>query len=110
VYVDKIKPEDNFGGKIKLTYTGGRFNWYAQSAIMGLVAQGGADQTLTFTGWRLKDSGSGNQMNVLTGFAYTLGKLQIAPNFLWQKPLEGPIPISCPLPADQEISSQTLLW
>jgi hypothetical protein len=98
VFVDEIKPEDNWGGKIKLTYTGGRFNWYAQSAVMGLVAQGGADQTLTFTGWRLKDSGSGNQMNFLTGFSYLIGNFQIAPNFLWQKPLEGPIPNTVPAP------------
>ncbi|MBW6498093.1 MAG: glycosidase [Bacteroidales bacterium] len=94
VYQDQIKPEDNWGGKIKLTYTGGRFNWYAQSAVMGLVAQGGADQTITYTGWRLKDSGSGNQYNFLSGFTYLMGNLQIAPNFLWQKPIEGPIPNS----------------
>jgi hypothetical protein len=99
VYQDKIKAEDNFGGKIKLTYTGGKFNWYAQSAVLGLVAQGGVDQTLTFTGWKLKDSGSGNQYNFLSGFAYMLGDLQIAPNFLWQKPIEGPIPSSAPAPA-----------
>ncbi len=98
VYKDQIKTEDNFGGKIKLTYAGGRFNWYAQSAVMGLVANGGADNTLTFTGWRLKDSGSGNQYNFLSGFTYTLGNLQIAPNFLWQKPIEGPIPTDVPAP------------
>lgn len=98
VYKDEIKPEDNFGGKIKFSYAGGRFNWYGQSAIMGLVAQGGADQTLTFTGWRLKDSGSGNQYNVLSGFTYMIGDLQIAPNFLWQKPIEGPIPAGVPSP------------
>ncbi|MFO7575377.1 MAG: glycoside hydrolase family 2 TIM barrel-domain containing protein [Bacteroidales bacterium] len=98
VYTDQIKAEDNFGGKIKLTYSAGRFNWYAQSAAMGLVAQGGVDQTLTFTGWRLKDSGSGNQYNFLSGFAYMLGDLQIAPNFLWQKPIEGPIPAGVPAP------------
>jgi hypothetical protein len=92
VFLDEIKPEDNWGGKLKLTYAGGRFNWYGQTAIMGLVAQGGADQTLTFTGWRLKDSGSGNQYNALTGFTYLIGNLQIAPNFLWQQPIEGPIP------------------
>ncbi len=91
-YVDEIKPMDNFGAKLKLTYTGGLFNWYGQGAVQGLVANGGADQTLTFTGWRLKDSGSGNQMNVLSGLTYTIGNLQIAPNFLWQKPIEGPIP------------------
>ena len=98
VYKDQIKTEDNFGGKIKLSYVGGKFNWYAQSAVMGLVAQGGADYTKTFTGWRLKDSGSGNQYNVLSGFTYTVGKLQIAPNFLWQKPIEGPLPSNVPAP------------
>lgn len=91
VFVDEIKPEDNWGGKLKLTYQRGNFNWYAQSAVMGLVAQGGYDQTMTFTGWHLKDSGSGNQYNVLTGFAYQLGNFQIAPNFLWQQPIEGPV-------------------
>ncbi|KAB1154848.1 glycoside hydrolase 5 family protein [Flavobacterium luteum] len=87
-----IESKDNLGAKLKLTYTGGKFNWYAQAAAQGLVAGGGAgDQTQTFTGWRLKDSGSGNQYNFLTGATYTIGKLQIAPNFLWQKPLEEAI-------------------
>jgi hypothetical protein len=87
-----IESKDNFGHKIKLTYTGGKFNWYASAAAQGLVASGATgDQTQTFTGWRLKDSGSGNQYNFLTGATYTIGKLQIAPNFLWQKPLEGPV-------------------
>ncbi|MEL6357320.1 MAG: hypothetical protein AAFQ37_10370 [Bacteroidota bacterium] len=92
VYKDVIQTKDNWGGKIKLTYAKGRINWYAQAAAMGLVAQGGADYTQTFTGWRLKDSGSGNQYNVLSGFTYLLGNFQIAPNFLWQRPIEGPIP------------------
>ena len=92
VYTDEIKPEDNWGAKVKLEYQKGRFNWYAQSAVMGLVANGGADQTQTFTGWKLKDSGSGNQKNFLTGFTYSIGNVQIAPNFLWQKPLVGPMP------------------
>lgn len=99
VYLDRIKSRDNWGGKIKLSYQDGLFNWYAQSAVMGLVAHGGADQTLTFTGWRLKDSGSGNQYHVLSGFTYAIGNLQIAPNFLWQKPIEGPIPSDLSAPA-----------
>ncbi len=98
IYKDEIKADDNFGGKIKFTYKAGRFNWYGQSAVMGLVAQGGTDQTLTFTGWRLKDSGSGNQYNFLSGFTYLIGDLQIAPNFLWQKPIEGPVPATVPAP------------
>lgn len=92
VYVDEINGSDNWGGKMKLTYASGLFNWYAQGAAMGLVANGGYDQTITYTGWRLKDSGSGNQYNFLSGFTYTIGNLQIAPNFLWQQPIEGPIP------------------
>jgi hypothetical protein len=97
-YINQIETKDNLGGKMKITYTGGTINWYAQAAAQGLVAGGGADQTQTFTGWRLKDSGSGNQYNFLTGLTYTLGKLQIAPNFLWQKPLEGPITTDVPAP------------
>lgn len=91
VFEHEIESKDNWGGKAKITYTGGKFNWYGQGAAMGLVANGGADYTQTFTGWRLKDSGSGNQYNFLSGLTYNIGKFQIAPNFLWQKPLEGPI-------------------
>ena len=92
IYTDKINSDDNWGAKAKITYQKGRFNWYAQGAAMGLVANGGADQTKTFTGWRLKDSGSGNQTNFLTGFTYLIGNLQIAPNFLWQKPIVEAMP------------------
>jgi hypothetical protein len=99
VYQDQINTNDNWGGKIKLTLQSGKFNWYAQSAVQGLVAQGGADITQTFTGWRLKDSGSGNQYNFLSGFAYRVGNFEIAPNFLWQKPIEGPMDSGLAAPA-----------
>ena len=92
VYEDKINSNDTWGGKFKLTYTGGPINWYAQGSMMGLVALGGSDQTQTLAGWRLKDVGTGNLMNVLAGFTFAIGDLQIAPNFLWQKPIEDPIP------------------
>jgi hypothetical protein len=92
IYTDEVKSTDNWGGKAKLTYSKGSFNWYGQAAAMGLVANGGADNTRTFTGWRLKDSGSGNQVNVLSGFTYTTGNFQIAPNFLWQKPIVAAMP------------------
>ncbi|MFT5619171.1 MAG: hypothetical protein ACI85I_002413 [Arenicella sp.] len=94
VFDDKIKDSDTWGGKVKFTYEGGKINWYMQAAAMGLVANGGADATQTFTGWRLKDTGSGNQTNFLTGFTYNVGKIQIAPNFLWQKPLVDPMPMN----------------
>ena len=93
VKVDKVKNSDNWGGKAKLTFSKGKFNFYTQGAIQGLVASGGADNTQTFTGWRLKDTGSGNQMNILTGFTANItSKLQLAPNFLWQKPLVEAMP------------------
>ena len=93
IYQDEIGNEDNWGGKVKFTFDGGKFKWYGQAAAMGLVANGGADYTQTFTGWTLKDSGSGNQYNVLSGLTYNISpKFQIAPNFIWQKPIEGPIP------------------
>lgn len=92
-YDDKINSSDNWGGKAKLTFSKGKFNVYTQGAIMGLVANGGADNVQTFTGWRLKDSGSGNQMNFLAGLTYNVNSnLQIAPNFLWQKPLVDAMP------------------
>ncbi|MEN8817266.1 MAG: glycoside hydrolase family 2 TIM barrel-domain containing protein [Nonlabens sp.] len=92
VFSDVVKSSDNWGGKAKLTYQGGKVNAYIQGGVMGLVANGGADHTQTFTGWRLKDNGSGNQSNFLAGMTYTLGNFQIAPNFLWQQPLVDPMP------------------
>lgn len=98
VFQDEIQDKDTWGGKAKFTFSAGPINWYAQGAAMGLVANGGADYTRTFTGWRLKDSGSGNQFNFLTGFTYLIGDIQIAPNFLWQRPVIGPIPFDVPAP------------
>jgi hypothetical protein len=89
---DKVQSSDNWGGKAKVTYQGGKVNAYMQGGVMGLVANGGADATQTFTGWKLKDNGSGNQSNFLAGMTYTIGNLQIAPNFLWQKPIVGAMP------------------
>ena len=98
VLQDKIKESDAFGGKAKITISSGRWNWYAEGAVQGLVADGGVNQALTFTGWRLKASGLGNNYNLLSGLAVTLGDFQISPNFMWQKPIEGPIPGDVPPP------------
>lgn len=98
-YVDYIEPSDTYGGKFKLSLSSGRWNWYLQGAAMGLVADGGPTAVQTFTGWRLKDCGKGNQSNILTGFTYRTGDFQIAPNFLWQKPLVGPLPKDVEEPA-----------
>ena len=87
---DRVRDLDTLGARAKLTYERGPLHWYAQGAYMGLVADAGPDPRVTYTGWTLKDSGSGNQVNALTGFALTVGDFQLGPNFLWQKPLVGP--------------------
>ena len=98
VLEDEIVDDDTYGGKVKVTWQRGRWNWYAQAAYYGLVAAGGPTSALTFTGWTLKDSGSSNQKNILTGLAVNAGNFQFAPNFLWQKPIVGPMPADAPAP------------
>ncbi len=91
---DDVTNDDTFGFKGKLIWQKGRWNWYGQGAYMGLVAEAGPTAIPTFTGWGLKDSGSGNQINALTGLAVSVGNWQIGPNLLWQKPMVGPMPHS----------------
>jgi hypothetical protein len=98
VLQDSIRAGDTFAGKAKVTYSKGRLNWYAQGGYYGLVADGGPTSTMTFTGWWLKDTGLFNQWNVLSGFTWQMGNLQIAPNFLYQKPIVGPVPGDVPAP------------
>lgn len=95
---DRVFASDALGVKGKLTVERGHWHWYAQAAYMGLVADGGPTAPITFTGWSLKDTGSGNQSNVVTGLAVNFGNFQLGPNFLWQKPLVGPIPGDVPSP------------
>jgi beta-galactosidase len=96
---DRISVGNTFGGKAKVSVESGPWHWYGQGAYMGLVADAGYDPTVTYTGWTLKDSGSGNQANALTGLAVNVGQFQIGPNFLWQKPLVGPGPSNAGFPA-----------
>ncbi len=90
---DEVLASDTFGAKGKVTWEKGRWHWYAQGARMGLVADAGPTETITFTDWELKDSGSGNQTNFMTGLAVNVGNFQISPNFLWQEPIIGPVPV-----------------
>lgn len=98
VYQKQIESSDAFGGKFKISAIMGKYSWYVQGAAMGLVAEGGPTATQTFSGWWLKDSGKGNQRNIIAGVSARYGKVEIAPNFLWQKPLRGPIPSDVPQP------------
>lgn len=92
VLTDVIRPADTLGGRMKFTLEVGRVHAYVAGSFKGLVASGGPDQTTTFTGWSLKDSGSGNVAMGLAGFAVDLGPVQVAPNLLIQTPLVGPLP------------------
>ncbi len=97
---DTVRTSDAFGVKAKLTMERGRFRWYAQGASMRPVADAGPTAVLTFTGWNLKDTGSGNQNNFLTGFTVNRGNFQVGPNFRWQKPFIGPVPGDAPNPGN----------
>jgi hypothetical protein len=100
---DQIRASDTLGAKAKVSVEKDLWHWYGQAALMGLVADGGPQQTVTYTGWYLKDSGSGNQGNILTGLAVNLGPFQLGPNFLWQRPLVGPGPSNDPSKAARNI-------
>jgi hypothetical protein len=98
VLQDRIKDDDTWGFKGKLTWEKSGWRWYGQGAYMGLVSEAGPTEVITYTGWALKDCGSGNQKNVITGLTYNTGDWQIGPNFLWQKPIVGPVPGDVPAP------------
>jgi hypothetical protein len=89
---DVVRDEDALGAKFRIAGAHGRLLWYAQGASMGVVAEAGPTATTIYTGWTLKDSGLGNQRNVVTGFTYMVGPFQLGPNVLWQKPIVGPVP------------------
>ncbi len=91
---DEIYWFDTLGAKGKVTFAAGPVNAYVQGNYKGRVADaGGGDRTTTITGWSLKDDFRGNQWNVMGGAAVSIGQLQIAPNAIYQKPLDGPLPV-----------------
>ena len=99
VFDDKVNEKDPWGGKARLSFQQGRFNWYGQGAYYGIVATSGPENTQNFTQWLLTDTGLGNGTHALTGLAVQVGKFQIGPNLLYQKPLVGPISSEVPDPA-----------
>jgi beta-galactosidase len=92
IYTGRIGWADTLGTRARLAFDGGFARWYVEGNYRGLVADAGADQTITFTGWSMKSSGRGNQMSGLGGVLLTFGSLQAAPNLLYQRPLVGPAP------------------
>jgi hypothetical protein len=93
VYTGEIAWADTLGARAKLAFDGGFARWYLEGGYRGLVADGGGDSTITWTGWNMKSSGRGNQINALAGVLLTFGSIQVAPNALWQKPIVGPNPV-----------------
>ena len=91
VFEDKVRFADTLGAQGKLTLNLAPFYWYVQGGYRGLVSDAGVNQTMTITGWSLKESGQGNHWAVSTGAAYYLGDFMIGPNVLIQKPLEDPL-------------------
>lgn len=91
VIQDDVSFEDTLGMRAKVVLNRAPFYGYVQAGYRGLVADAGADQTMTITGWSMKESGQGNHWAVSSGAAYYLGDFVIGPNVLVQRPLEGPL-------------------
>ncbi len=92
VYTGHIAWADTLGTRARFSFDGGFARWYLEGGYRGLVADAGGDSTITWTGWTMKSSGRGNQVNALAGVLLTFGTVQVAPNLLWQKPIVGPNP------------------
>lgn len=91
VLEDEIYWLDALGTKARLIGKHGPLQWYSQGGYQGLVADGGPEQDQRFTGWTLRNSGRGNHWHGSGGFALNVKRFQIAPHFLYQKPLVGPL-------------------
>jgi hypothetical protein len=89
----KVRFADTLGAKAKLTLSAAPVFWYIQGGYRGLVSDGGKDETMTITGWSLKESGQGNHWAVSSGLGYYINKVMLGPNVLVQRPIEGPLPV-----------------
>jgi beta-galactosidase len=93
VVEDEIRPVDTLGAKVKVVADWSAVKAYVQGTYKGLVADGGPDEMPNFTGWSVRESGRGNQFNVLGGVLWQVADFQIAPNVLYQRPLESALPV-----------------
>jgi hypothetical protein len=89
---DEIRPVDTLGGKVRFQAIWEPVTWYVQGGYKGLVADSGPDQMPNPGGWTLRETGRGNHYHALSGVLLRLSDFQIAPNFLYQRPLEAPLP------------------
>ena len=90
---DEVRPVDTLGAKARVRADWAPVKVYAQGGYKGLVADSGWDQMPNYVNWSLRESGRGNQYHALGGATFLLSDFQIAPNFLYQKPIEGPLPL-----------------
>ena len=84
---DEVRWGDTVGGRARITYNGTPLRWYGQGSLMGPVADGGYNHAILLTGWTVKESGRGNHWAVSTGISTRTGFFEIAPQFLYQKPI-----------------------
>lgn len=84
---DQVRWGDTVGGRARITYNGAPLRWYGQGSLMGPVADGGYNHAILLTGWTVKESGRGNHWAVSTGASTRAGFFEIAPQFLYQKPI-----------------------
>lgn len=84
---DEVRWGDTVGGRARITYDGAPLRWYGQGSLMGPVADGGYNHAILLTGWTVKESGRGNHWAVSTGVSTRAGFFEIAPQFLYQKPI-----------------------
>ena len=89
---DEVQAADALGASTRFTMMLGKFQWYARGSYRGLVNDGGWNPAYNITGWTLHESGRGNHIAGQTGFQVIAGNIAIAPNFLYQAPLVGPMP------------------
>jgi len=92
VVEDEIRPVDTLGGKARFTADWSPAKVYLQGGYKGLVANAGPDEMPNVAGWTLREAGRGNHYHAVGGVLFQLGDFQVAPNFLYQRPIEGPLP------------------
>ena len=57
VFTGKVAWADTLGARARLAFDGGFARWYVEGNYRGLVADGGGDHTITWTGWSMRSSG-----------------------------------------------------
>ena len=93
---NSVKFVDTLGGKILgIASLAHGINTFAQFIYQGIVADGGNIPPGIIPGTQgslIYDPGTGNRMEARAGLHFIFGDIQFVPNFLYRKPLKGPLP------------------